>query len=105
MGPKTEELIVVLDRLITLLENDKQTHWHEWIFRARTWIANSDYSGIEYLLSAYGGMGSIMDIVIGRNFIDNQFSYEADYVKLNEECSALLNKSYELAQYIKHAQS
>ena len=53
MSPKTEELILVLDQLVTLLESDKQIRWQEWIFRARTWIANSDYSGIESLLSAY----------------------------------------------------
>jgi hypothetical protein len=105
MGPKTEELIIVLDQLVILLDSDKQIHWHEWVFRARTWIANSDYSGIEYLLSAYGGMGSINDIVIGRYLINNQFSYQADYVKLNEDFSRLKSRAYELALAIKYAQS
>ena len=105
MSPKTEELILVLDQLVTLLESDKQIRWQEWIFRARTWIANSDYSGIESLLSAYGGMGSINDLVLGQSFVNDKFVWKTDYVKLNEDFSKLKSKAYELALGIKHTHS
>jgi len=105
MGPKTEELIIVLDQLVILLESDKQIRWHEWILRARTWISNSDYSGIESLLSAYGGMGSINDLVLGQSFVNDKFVWKTGYVKLNEDFSKLKSRAYELALDIKYAQS
>ncbi|WP_081499891.1 DUF6966 domain-containing protein [Pseudomonas sp. GM102] len=57
MGPKTEQLICVLDQLAVLLESDGATHWSQWMRKARAHLLNSDYYGIEYLLSAYGGYG------------------------------------------------
>ena len=52
MGPKTEELICVLDQLAVMLESDGDTHWSLWMRKARARLTDSDYSGIEYLQSA-----------------------------------------------------
>uniref|UniRef100_A0A973ZZ61 DUF6966 domain-containing protein n=1 Tax=Bradyrhizobium septentrionale TaxID=1404411 RepID=A0A973ZZ61_9BRAD len=58
------ELIAVLDRLAALLREDKWgSHWADWMEKSRREIADSDFHGIERLLSAYGGMGSFNDLV------------------------------------------
>lgn len=63
MGQKTEELIDVLDQLVKVLESDGEMHWSRWMRKARALLIDSDYSGITYLLSAYGGTGSFNDLV------------------------------------------
>jgi hypothetical protein len=101
MGSKTEELTEVLARLATLLERDSEQHWCAWMLRAKGRLENSDYSGIEYLLGAYGGMGSFNDFVAGQTTVSGQFSWEPGYVELNDEIDALRSKAWALATDIK----
>src|SRR5579859_8136099 len=56
------ELIQVLTDLTRLLREFGDHHWAAWMDKARTLIVASDYYGIEYLSSAYGGMGSFNDV-------------------------------------------
>ena len=62
MGKLTDELKIKLQNLIKHLENQKEAHWVEWMSVAQKDINNSDFYGIEKILSAYGGAGSIQDI-------------------------------------------
>ena len=48
MGPKTAELIDVLEELAILLESDGDNHWSRWMRKAKTLLQASDYSGITY---------------------------------------------------------
>lgn len=65
------ELITVLDRLVTLLREDRwSSHWLDWVEKSRREIANSDFHGIERLLGAYGGMGSFNDLVLSSSSDD-----------------------------------
>ncbi|MEW7867528.1 DUF6966 domain-containing protein [Aeromonas diversa] len=104
MGPKTEELIGVLYELASVLESDGNTHWGGWMRKARSRLLNSDFSGIEYLLSAYGGMGSLNDVVLVQSYKDGVFTWTPDYVELNEKFTALSSKAWELADAIKRSQ-
>ncbi len=101
MGPKTNELVEVLAKLEALLERDGEQHWRAWLLHAKTRLEASDYSGIEYLLRAYGGMGSFNDFVAAQSFVDGQFTWKPGYVELNEEIDALRSKAWELATGIK----
>lgn len=105
MGPKTEELIFILDQLIAVLESDGDTHWSAWMHKARTRMLGSDFSGVEYLLSAYGGMGSLNDLVLGQSYVDSTFSWKPGYVELNEKFIELRDKAYQLAIAIKYSQA
>ncbi|MFL1524684.1 DUF6966 domain-containing protein [Pseudomonas sp. O230] len=105
MGPKTEELIRILDQLATLLESDGDTHWRFWMSKARALLLGSDYSGIEYLLSAYGGMGSLNDLILGQSYNDGVLSWKPGYVELNEKLVELRNKAEQLANAIKCSQA
>lgn len=104
MGPKTQELIGVLDELASVLESDGNNHWGGWMRKARSRLLNSDFSGIEYLLSAYGGMGSLNDVVLGQSYKDGVFEWKPGYVELNEKFTALSSKAWKLADAIKRSQ-
>lgn len=104
MSPKTQELIDVLDELASVLESDGNTHWGSWMQKARARLLNSDFSGIEYLLSAYGGMGSLNDVVLGQSYKDGVFEWKPGHVELNEKFTALSSKAWELADAIKRPQ-
>ncbi|MEL4204831.1 hypothetical protein C9E85_16375 [Plesiomonas shigelloides] len=104
MGPKTQELIGVLDELASVLESDGNTHWGGWMQKARARLLNSDFSGIEYLLSAYGGMGSLNDVVLGQSYKNGVFEWKPGHVELNEKFTALSSKAWELADAIKRSQ-
>ncbi|MGL4824329.1 MAG: DUF6966 domain-containing protein [Plesiomonas shigelloides] len=104
MGPKTQELIDVLDELASVLESDGNTHWSGWMQKARARLLNSDFSGIEYLLSAYGGMGSLNDLILGQSYKNGIFEWKPGHVELNEKFKALSSKACELADAIKRSQ-
>ncbi|MBT4713236.1 MAG: hypothetical protein HOB84_00505 [Candidatus Marinimicrobia bacterium] len=88
MGPRTKELISTLDELIMILKVDNNTHWAKWMQTAQSSLLESDYYGIEKLLSAYGGMGSFNDVSLSR------------ITRKNESFSKLQTKAYELATEI-----
>ncbi|MHC8401677.1 DUF6966 domain-containing protein [Pseudomonas sp. MDT1-17] len=104
MGPKTEELICVLDQLATALESDGDARWSLWMRKARALLLDSDYSGITYLLSAYGGMGSFNDLILGQSYDDGVVSWKSGHVELNEKFDKLRNEAAQLADEIKRSQ-
>ena len=104
MGPKTRELIAVLEELAAVLKRDGNIPWSSLIHRAKSRLENDDYSGIGSLLSAYGGMGSINDLVLGQSVEAGEFSWKAGHFDLNEKFLALKNRAWEIAYEIKRAQ-
>lgn len=100
MGPKTEELICALDKLAEVLESDGEAHWSHWARNARARLLNSDYSGIAYVLSAYGGMGSLNDLVLGQSHEDGVFTWKPGHVELNDKFVKLRSDTAQLAYAI-----
>lgn len=74
MDQKTQELIQVLEQLIELLESDGDLHWSRWMRKVRALLIDSDYSGLTYLRSAYGGMGSFNDLTLGQPVHEGDYS-------------------------------
>lgn len=91
MGPKTQELVHILQLIISILEADEETHWSAWMRQVKSRIEVSDYSGIEKLLLAYGGMGSFNDFCLKKN------------TKENSSFSELQSKAWSLATEIRHS--
>ncbi len=91
MGPKTQELLHILQLIISILEADKEIHWSAWMKQVESRIEAADYSGVEKLLLAYGGMGSFNDFCLKK------------ITKENSNFSELQNKAWELATEIKHS--
>jgi hypothetical protein len=102
MGSQTDKLIVLLSEAVLLLESDAETHWRSWMLRARNSLEQSDYSGIEYLLGAYGGMGSFNDLALGQTSIDGTFAWKPGAKALNDRLDVLRTEIWQLATYIKN---
>lgn len=66
MGPKTQRLIVVLQEMAEILAANARPEWAQWMKRATIQLLNSDYHGVETVLAAYGGMGSLNDVVLAQ---------------------------------------
>lgn len=100
MGPKTKQLVELLDRLIEILEEANEPSWVDFFSKAKRRINNSDFSGINKILGAYGGMGSFNDLVIGYSMKgpDN------NYININDELDELRRTIYSLTQEIKRSQ-
>ncbi|WP_371321761.1 hypothetical protein [Pseudomonas sp. PDM32] len=88
-----------------MLESDGDTHWSFWMRKARALLLDSDYSGIEYLLSAYGGMGSLNDLILGQSYVDGVLSWKPGHVELNEKFTELRNNAQQFANAIKRSQA
>ena len=104
MGQMTEKLIDALDQLAIVLESDGATDWSQWMRKAKAHLMNSDYYGIDYLLSAYGGMGSFNDLVLGQTSINGAFAWKPGHVELNNKFDALRYQAAKLAHEIKRSQ-
>ena len=52
MKSRIDKLLEVLEKLEELLTAHGERQWSQWIGKARQKIINSDYAGVEYLLSA-----------------------------------------------------
>ena len=101
MTTKPDELLATLDELIRLLESDGEGHWSNWLRKSRARLLNSDYSGIEHLLSAYGGMGSFNDLVICQSYENGEFKWKEGHVEKNNRLDELRGKAWELADHIR----
>jgi hypothetical protein len=104
MGQRIEELIDVLEQLIKVLESDGEMHWSRWMRKAQTLLMDSDYYGITYLLSAYGGMGSFNDLVLGQNADKGPYAWGPRHVGVNNDLQELRGKAAQLAFEIQRSQ-
>jgi hypothetical protein len=96
MGPKTAQLFAVLEEIIRVLDSDGEKHWRKWMASARSRLANSDYSGVEHLLDAYG-MGSFNDLIIGQSMVVGRISWKPGAEEANDRLNELRGEAYELA--------
>lgn len=103
MGTKTEDLIQILDELILLLRSDKETHWSDWMSRVKARLSASDFSGIELLLNAYGGMGSFNDLIIFQKIENGKFIWTDESKEKNDKLDLLRSKAWELATWLKRS--
>ncbi|GFM69257.1 hypothetical protein OH710_01415 [Pseudomonas capsici] len=96
MDTKTEKLISVLDELVAVLESDGEEHWSQWMRDARTRLADSDPSGMTRLRSAYGGMGSFNDLVLGQSYRNGALCWKSGHGELNQRFYGLRDEVYRL---------
>ncbi len=62
MGPKTTELLALLDQAVALLHSINETGWASWIEAASQRIRNYDYRGVGHFLDAFRGDASIQTL-------------------------------------------
>ena len=93
LGPKTKKLVRLLDDLAALLRSHGEVHWGKWMAEAGQRLSRSDFSGIQKLLAAYGGLGSFNDLVLQR---EGKMP-----AKANDRLKEMRSQAYSLAQEIK----
>ncbi|CAJ0772427.1 DUF6966 domain-containing protein [Ralstonia chuxiongensis] len=93
MSSTIETLTKLLDEAASLLNAYEQTGWAEWLAKDAMRIRSHDGYGIEHLLSAYGGMGSLNDVVLQRS---NGVEVTMDFND-NERFNKLRSEIYDLA--------
>ena len=71
MNTEIETLTSMLDEAVELLQKHGITHWAHWLKKDSQFIRNLDFYGVEHLLSAFGGMGSINDLALVEPSKDN----------------------------------
>ena len=98
MGPKTKELVAVLENIIVLLDKYGIDNWSKWMRESLNRINNSDFSGITHLLGAYGGMGSFNDCVLVNRSPKKEKG--STPVKDNYKFNELSSRAYSLATEI-----
>jgi uncharacterized protein DUF6966 len=54
-------LIALLDEAVTLLDRNGIDQWATWMRRGAAGLRAGDRSTVDYILQAYGGMGSFTD--------------------------------------------
>ncbi|HUJ16825.1 MAG TPA: hypothetical protein VL197_02435 [Nitrospirota bacterium] len=59
-----QKLEAKLETLTALLKKHGVKHWSTWLGGDLNLIKSGDARGIEHLLSAYGGMGSLNDVYL-----------------------------------------
>ena len=102
MGPKTEALIKELEDTISLLNEANEDHWKAWMQESLNLILKSDFRGIEKLLSAYGGMGSFNDFILGGHVgLLGYVKHSKQDIELNEKLNVHREKMRTLADEIK----
>jgi len=74
MREDIETLASELDEAVALLNKHGLAYWANWLLQDTALIRKGDFYGIEHLLSAYGGMGSINDLVLPERKDDARFS-------------------------------
>ncbi|MDQ2988610.1 MAG: hypothetical protein M3R60_05870 [Pseudomonadota bacterium] len=63
--------------------------WASWLAKDARFVRNGDFYGVEHLLSAFGGMGSLNDLV--HHPTNGHSIPEADVSRVNEELQAMLS--------------
>lgn len=63
--------------------------WASWLAKDARLVRNGDFYGVDHLLSAFGGMGSLNDLVL--HPMNGHSILEADVNRVNEELQAMLS--------------
>ena len=87
-----------LEELAALLTKHGVSHWAQWVAGDLELVKAGNLRGIEHLLSAYGGMGSLNDVHIcpqnGHNIKEDEIH------SVNDQFLKLTSKVYDLATNI-----
>jgi len=99
-NPKADGKVAKLAKLIDdaehLLRKHNEETWAEWLAEGSARIRNRDFSGIEHILSGFGGAGSFNDVYICP--ANHHAIKERDVSKVNDRLRVLSSEIHELAR-------
>jgi Domain of unknown function (DUF6966) len=89
-----------LRRAAALLRTYHEDHWAQWLERDTARIEHGDRYGLEHLLTASGGMGSLNDLIIHR--VNGHAVDDHDAVAVNESLHDLRERIWREAGNLLH---
>lgn len=98
MGPKTQQLLAMLDSIAATLEGFGDKHWAGWIADDAQRLRRGDLTAITHFLAAFGGMGSLNDLRICPQ--NGHRITEAETPAANERLSRDLSDAWSLARVL-----
>ncbi|MGN6827207.1 DUF6966 domain-containing protein [Paucibacter sp. M5-1] len=101
MHPEIVKLVDMLDEAAALLRKHRDDHRASWMERDAQLIRSLDFYGVQHLLQAFGGMGSLNDVTFTQPNIDGRVVGLVD----DDRISALRQKIYELAHKLAQEES
>lgn len=99
--PDIESLVLKLREAERLLRDHQEPRWADWLSNDAQRIHRLDFYGVEHLLLAFGGMGSLNDVVLQRH----EGAVSIALQKENELFDALREEIYSLAHKLKSEES
>jgi hypothetical protein len=100
MDDKVDVLLRLLDEATELLRAYDGAHWAGWLERGAHLVRVHDLYGVEHLLKAFGGMGSLTDVLIDPANGHRVVVENVDAV--NQRFGRLRNSVYILASELRH---
>jgi hypothetical protein len=98
--PRLEELLA---EAISILRRYKVTFWADWLDGDLKRIQERDRIGLDHLLSAYGGMGSLTDVVVSPQ--NGHVIGEDEVEVVNEDLLRIVSEIYDHAVLVRRALS
>jgi hypothetical protein len=90
-----DELLRLLRRAVALLDRMGEDHWAAWLRSDLATLQRGDAYGLDHLLRAFGGMGSINDVALTPT--NGHPISEDDAAAVNADLRALLGAIYTAA--------
>lgn len=94
LHPDVQALLDAMRELEQFLKQQDEGFWSAYVARAAALVSRSDAYGLERILGAYGGMGSLNDLVLHRS--GESLTTE------NDQLDALRAKVWNLAHRLRH---
>jgi hypothetical protein len=100
VDPDVERLAGTLEELAALLGAHAEARWASWVAHDAVLIRLGDGHGVTHFLSAFGGMGSLGDVVFVPADPSTQSSSEADAA--TRRLQELRSTAWRLANDLRH---
>jgi hypothetical protein len=106
MKASLPELCRTLEQLIVLLDSLGAVHWRNWMQKGHDQLSNGDQRGLDYVLSAYGGMGSLNDFVVSAvETIDGSQVVNLELKKQGDELEHLITTVWSQAHELRRSRT
>ncbi len=95
-----DDLVDALVETVALLRRYDVSWWADWLDRDRVHVQRGDAYGLDHILQAFGGMGSLNDVVI-HPVNGNPIAAE-DVGPVNRRLGELTSQIYAAATWLRH---
>jgi hypothetical protein len=96
MDANIKHLADLIEKAEVLLSSHGERRWSGWFSKDVSRIRNLDLNGVAHFLSAFGGMGSINDLVL--HPMNGHSISEAELDAVNSSFRVILAEAYDLAR-------